>query len=215
MHILPLLAFLTLSPWLYPWLHPHVPKAIVLQGAGGKATLTWFTVPHNPEQVKTLPNGKDWHLGFAALDVTMPLQSGGVTIPVGSYKLNVLRDDKGEFSEFQLVPNELVRARPRRNQPAEPSKLEAVQKDLAARGIPELIRLPAAKFDDGPAEHLEFLVLVRGYEAVQRGSSVPKGGASFTLMATFGDHHRKIELQEVFAGPADEGKKEAPKDAGK
>jgi hypothetical protein len=188
--------------------HPHIPKAIVLQGAGGKTTLTWFTVPYNAEQVKTLPNGKEWHLGFAALDVGMPMQCGDTKIPVGSYKLNVLRDDKGEFSELQLVPNELLRARGRRNQPADPQKLEAVQKDLAARGIPELIHLPASKFADGDAEHLEMMVMNRGFEAVERGSAEPKGGASFSVMATFGDLHRKVDLVEVFEPAA----KEAGKD---
>lgn len=195
--------------------HPHVPKAIVLQGAGGKATLMWFTVPYNPEQVKTLPNGKEWHLGYATLDVAMPMQSGAVPIPVGVYKLNVLRDDKGEFSEFQLVPNELIRARGRRNQPADPARLEAVQKDLATRGIPELIHLPAAKYDDGAAEHLDLMVINRGYEAVQRGSAEPKGGASFTLLATFGDLHRKVDLQEVFAPAAKDAPKEQAKEPGK
>lgn len=195
--ILPLFA-------LFLWPHPHVPKAIVLQGAGGKATLTWFTVPFDAEQVKTLPNGKDWHLGFAALDVGMPLQSGATKIPVANYKLNVLRDDQGAFTELQLVPLELLRARGRRNQPADPAQLEAVQKDLAARGIPESIRLPASTFVDTDAEHLEFVVVHRGFETVQRGSAEPKGGASFTLMATFGDLHRKLDLVEVFAAPVRE-----------
>jgi hypothetical protein len=198
--LLPLLA-------LFLWPHPHVPKAIVLQGAGGKTTLTWFTVPYNADQVQSLPNGKDWHLGFAALDVGMPLRCGDTAIPVGSYKLNVRRDAQGEFSELQLVPVALLRARGGRNQPADPAQLEAVQKDLAARGIPEHIDLPAAKFADGDAEHLEFLVLNRGFETVQRGSAEPKGGASFTLMATFGDLHRKLDLVEVFpVEAADAGK---------
>ena len=50
---------------------------------GGKTTLTWFTVPYNREQVKTLPNGQDWHLGFAALEVGMPLTCGNVPIATG------------------------------------------------------------------------------------------------------------------------------------
>ncbi len=132
----------------------------------------------------------------------MPLQSGDTKIPIGNYKLNVLRDDQGEFSELQLVPVELLAVRGRRNQPADPGKLEAVHKDLTARGIPERIHLPAGTFPDTDAEHLEFLVLNRGFETVQRGSAEPKGGASFTLMATFGDLHRKLDLVEVFAAPS-------------
>ena len=65
--------------------------------------------------------------------------------------------------------------------------------------FPALISLPAKKYAEDDAEHLEFMVINRGYEAVRRGSSEPKGGASFTLMATFGSLHRKIELKEVFA----------------
>jgi hypothetical protein len=192
---------------LFAMPHPHVPKAIVLQGAAGKATLTWFTVPYNAEQVKSLPNGKSWHLGFATLDVGMPLRSGDTQIPVGSYKLDALRGDDGAFRELQLVPMELQRARGRRNQPADPAQLEAVQKDLAARGIPESIRLPTSTFADSDAEHLEFQVLHRGFETVQRGSAEPKGGASFTLMATFGDLHGKLDLVEVFAEPTEDAGK--------
>ena len=66
-----LLALLAIA---LPPMHPHVPKAIVLQGAGGKTTLTYFTVPYNPEQVKTLPNGAEWHLGYANLEVGMPME---------------------------------------------------------------------------------------------------------------------------------------------
>ncbi|MCB9885447.1 MAG: hypothetical protein H6838_08140 [Planctomycetes bacterium] len=202
---------LTLLPFFVPFLmpHPHVPKAIAMQGAGGTTKVTWFTVPYNAEQVKTLPNGRTWHMGFASLEVGMPLQCGEVTIPVGKYKLDVLRADSGEFTELQLTPTEMLALRPRRGQQPDPAKVEAVKKDLAARGIPELIHLPAKSYDDPAAEHLEFMVLNRGFEAVQRGSSEPKGGASFTLMATFGDLHRKVDLVEVFVPPA------PAKDAGK
>lgn len=200
---------------LFLFVHPHVPKAIVLQGAGGKATVTWFTVPYNPEQVKTLPNGRDWHLGYAMIDVQMAMKAGDVAIPAGAYKLNVLRDAQGEFSEFQLVPGELLRARGRRGQPADPAKLAAVQQDLAARGVPELIRIPAAKYDDGAAEHLELMVVNRGFETVQRGSAEPKGGASFTLLATFGDLHRKCDFVEVFAPAAKDAPQPPAKEPGK
>jgi hypothetical protein len=176
-----------------------VPKAIVLHGAGGTTTLTWFTVPHNPEQVKTLPNGSDWHLGFAALDVGMPLQAGKVAIPVANYKLDAHRDDKGEFTALVLTPIELWRAaRARRGEPADPERIAAAKKALAEKGLPERIVLPIARYDDGDAEHLEFLLLTRGYEAKQNFSAEPKGGASWSLMATFGDLHRKLDLQETF-----------------
>ncbi|MEZ5967229.1 MAG: hypothetical protein R3F56_25560 [Planctomycetota bacterium] len=209
--ILPLLLHLSLP-------HPHVPKAIVMHGAGGQATLTWFTVPFNPEQVKTLPNGQGWHLGFAMLQVGMPLACGDVKVPVGNYKLDVQRDEKGEFSTFRLVPAELLRVtRTRRGQQPDQQKIAEVKKDLAARGIPEAIDLPATTFSEGDAEHLEFAAMTRGYEAAQRGSAEPKGGASFSVFANFGDMHRRVDLVESFPknetdGQGNEKKVEAKKD---
>lgn len=193
-------------PLSLPIVHPHVPKAIVLQGAGGKATLTWFTVPYNKDQVATLPKGAEWHLGFAALDVAMPLAAGKTIIPIANYKLNVLRDEQGEFSKFVLIPIELMAARRApRGQKLDEAKVEAVTKDLAKRGIPERIELDAEKSPGKDAEHLGFAVLNHGYEAVERGSATPKGGASFTLFADFGDLHRTLDLVEQFgegASPA-------------
>lgn len=193
-----LLLFASISLGL-PVVHPHVPKAIVLQGAGGKATLTWFTVPYDKDQVATLPNGAEWHLGFATLDVAMPLASGKTVIPFAKYKLNALRDGQGEFSQFVLIPSELMAARraPRGQNPDQ-TKIEAVTKDLAKRGIPERIELEAAKSTGKDAEHLAFAVLNHGYEAVERGSATPKGGASFTLFADFGDLHRTLDLVEQY-----------------
>lgn len=195
----------TALPIGWPLLHPHVPKAIVLQGAGGKATLTWFTVPYNKDQVANLPNGAEWHLGFATIDVAMPLVAGQTAVPAAKYKLNILRDGQGEFSKFVLVPTELMAARrAQRGQEPDPAKIEAVKKDLAKRGIPERLEIDAANSGGKDAEHLEFAVLNRGYETVERGSAVPKGGASFTLLADFGDLHRALELAEKF-GEASNG----------
>lgn len=191
-----LLALLAIA---LPPMHPHVPKAIVLQGAGGKTTLTWFTVPYNPEQVKTLPNGAEWHLGYANLEVGMPMVCGDVKVPVGKYKLNTLRDAQGEFSAFVLVPQELMAAqRAPRGQKPDPAKIEAVQKDLAAKGIPQRIELPVAGRDAKDAEHLVFAMLTEGYEATARGSAEPKSGATFTLFADFGNLHRQLELVEEY-----------------
>lgn len=182
-----------------PVAHPHVPKAIVLQGAGGKATLTWFTVPYNERQVGTLAKGSEWHLGFATMSVEMPLAVRETDIPVGRYKLNVMRDEEGEFTAFVLTPMELLVARraPRGQQPDQ-SKIDAVSKDLAARGIPERIEFPAGVVGGKHAEHLGFSVMSHGYEAIERGSAEPKAGATFTLMADFGDLHRAVELVERF-----------------
>lgn len=197
----------TLLALAVPLLHPHVPKAIVLQGAAGRTTLTYFTVPYNPEQVKTLPNGADWHLGYANLDVGVPMLSGSTAIPVGKYKLNVLHDQQGEFSRFVLVPTELLAAaRAGRGQKADPTKLDAVKQALAAKGIPERIELTAEKSDGKNAEHLGFAMRTEGYEAVARGSAEPKGGATFTIFADFGDLHRSFELVEQFAAKADSPK---------
>jgi hypothetical protein len=213
----PMIALPTLFPSLaallalaMPLLHPHVPKAIVLQGAGGKTTLTYFTIPYNPEQVKTLPNGADWHLGYANLDVGMPMLAGTTRIPVGKYKFNVLRDPQGEFSKFVLVPAEMLAAsRAPRGQKADPAKVEAAKKELAAKGIPERIEFAIEKADGKDAEHLVFAMMTEGYEAVARGSAEPKAGASFTIIANFGDLHRKVELVEEF--PAQPAKSDGDK----
>ncbi|MCA8953747.1 MAG: hypothetical protein KDE27_29820 [Planctomycetes bacterium] len=193
--LLPFLALFALP-------HPHVPKAIHMHGATGKvATVIWFTVPHNPEQVKKLPNGGSWHLGFAVLDVKSELRCGDTAIPKARYKLDTRRDDSGEFSTLELVPFELWQAqRGRGGKEAVAARVEQVTKELAAEHIPTSVSLPAAKFDDGNAEHLEFMVMNRGFQAAKRGSDEPAGGAAFTLMATFGDLHRKIDLLEVHAG---------------
>jgi hypothetical protein len=191
----------TLLGLALPFFHPHVPKAIVLHGAGGTATLTWFTVPYNPEQVKTLANGREWHLGFAALEVGMPLASGDVRVPPAKYKLNVLRDQQGEFSALTLVPWDLFQADRGRNPDAD--KVAAIKKELAAKGIPERLELPVRATDEPEAEHLEFTLLTRGYEAEGRFSAGPKGGASFSLFADFGDLHRRVDLVETF--PAGKG----------
>lgn len=197
----PLAALLALAA---PFLHPHVPKAIVVQGAGGKTTLTYFTVPYNAEQVAKLPNGADWHLGYANLEVGMPLRAGAVDIPVGKYKFNVLHDQQGKFSHFVLVPVELLAARrpPRRGEQPDAEKLAAVQQDLKQRGIPERIEFAIEDGAGKDAEHLGFGVMTQGFETVQRGSAEPKGGVTFTIFADFGDLHRKVELVEQFAAPA-------------
>lgn len=187
------LAFLALTA-----VHPHVPKAIVLQGAGGKTTLTWFTVPHNADKVAKLANGADWHLGFAALEVGMPLQSGDVKIPPARYKLDVHRGQDGAFDTLVLTPVELQRARGGRGAPPDPERTAAVEKELQERGIPARIELPVVAVEEPAAEHLEFAVVVRGFETVKNGSAAPKGGARFTLLADFGDLHRKLELVEAF-----------------
>ncbi|MFO1051486.1 MAG: hypothetical protein U1F36_04685 [Planctomycetota bacterium] len=190
--------------------HPHVPKAIVMQGAGGKTTLMYFTVPYNPEQVKNLPNGTEWHLGYAALEVGMPMMAGTTRIPVGTYKFNVLHDAEGGFTKFVLVPADLLAAsRAPRGQQPDAQKLAAVKADLAAKGIPERIEFACETVPGKDAEHFGFAMMTEGYEATKRGSAEPKGGASFTLFANFGNLHRSAELVEEF--PV----KETAKDGGR
>jgi hypothetical protein len=149
--------------------HPHNPKAFALTGAKGKATLSYLTLPYNPEAVKTLQPGTDWYLGGAQLNTQMDLTSGAVKIPAGSYQLNVRRADDGEFK----------------------------QAVLKRAGADDIV-LSIAAFAAEEEEHLMLRVINNGYVTTEMGGLEPADGAEFTILMSFGDMHRKLELKEVF-----------------
>lgn len=150
-------------------IHPHNPKAFALTGAKGTATLSYLTLPYNPEAVKTLQPGTDWYLGFAILNTQMDMTSGDVKIPAGSYQLNVRRADDGEFKQAVLKHEDA-----------------------------DDIVLPIAAFEAPEAEHLVLRVVNNGYVATEMGGLEPASGAEFTILMSFGTLHRKLELKEVF-----------------
>ena len=191
--------------------HPHVPKALLVHGAAGKITVTYFTVPHNPEQVATLQAGRAWHLGFAALDTEVTLRSGQVQVPAGKYKLNVLRGEENDSEwRVELVPAELMAlSRPSRRNESDEQKAEREQKlaelkvQMTQRNQPERILLPLQTFAAANAEHLALEAVLQGYTTQRRNSIEPAGGVQLTLRMSFGDLHRSLALDEVYAAEAE------------
>jgi hypothetical protein len=193
--------------------HPHLPKAIVVGGAAGKTTLLYFTVPYNPEHLKDLQPGFQWHLGFAQLETEVPLQVGSTTVASGKYKCDVRRGDSGDQWSLVLTNSEFANAnfawqrakaglsRGRSTEEdveAAEAALDAVQKKIdAGEMIKEYVVPLQAKKGDA-SEHLTLSVINRGYATVQRGSDVAVGGVEFSLRIDFGDIHEELELAEVF-----------------
>ncbi len=148
--------------------HPHDNKAFVLAGAKGKATLSYLTLPYNPEAVKTLQPGTDWSMGNAQLNAQMDMTSGDVKIPAASYQLFVRRAQDGNFKEAVLKP---------------------------ADG--DAIVLPIKSFQAADEEHLTFKVVNHGYVTAGFGSTEAVDGTEFSIMMSFGDLHRRLDLKEV------------------
>ena len=158
--------------------HPHNPKAIVLQGAAGKVTVTYFTVPFNEERLKDLKPGFVWHLGRAALETDVPLKSGDETISAGKYRINIVRGDSADDWSIQLE-----------------SSARAVE---AAAGQNDKIALATEPFKMVHDEHLSIIALSSGYATVKRGSTEPTDGMEIVLRLSFGDLHRQLPLKEVY-----------------
>ena len=196
-----------------PPAHPHVPKAIVIGGAAGKVTVTYFTVPFNAEHLKDLKDGFVWHLGFAGLDTEVALQAGSTKIPKGRYGMTVkyaagANGGEGTWSarlvdaSLAQANNRLRRARSDEDKAAAEKAIADAKAKLKEAGLPEEILLPLAKFEGKHDEHLTMRVEHGGYTTVERGKLDPAGGAEFTLRFSFGDLHRQLALQESFATPA-------------
>ena len=191
--------------------HPHVPKAIVLGGAAGKITCSYFTVPYNPEHLEGLKAGFRWHLGFAALDSEVPLTCGDVKIPPGKYKLDIrLVEGKGDAAKWEgvlklitLVTAEsaVQRAGRQSNEAKEKAEkaLAELKAKLEAEGKVGEVTLPTSVFQAASDEHLVMRVISDGFETVSRTSVEPKSGIEFTLRLGWGDLHRELTLKESFA----------------
>ena len=89
--------------------HPHFFKEVRFsfdqeRSPSQSIVVSHITVPFNEIAAASLPEGGDWHLGFAKLEVGMPLEIGGKEIEPGRYSLNVRRGPGDEWSLF-LVPD--------------------------------------------------------------------------------------------------------------
>jgi len=191
--------------------HPHHPRALKLQGAGGAVEVLYFTVEFNRERLEGLKPGFDWHLGFAELNTAVDLTCGDARIVHGRYKLNVRRGQNADDWSAVLVPSELWRAqaavrRAQRSgeeaQKTAAAELEAVRTELQASGKSAEMALPLAKVTADRSSHLELSGIHHGYDTAERGSSQPAGGMRCAIRLGFGDLHRELELSEVFAREA-------------
>ena len=204
--------FATLPPLPVPVLHPHLPKAIVVGGAGGKATLLYFTVPANPEHLNGLQPGFQWHLGYAQLNTEVPLKIGEATVAAGAYKCDVRRGDSGEQWSIVLVNNDYAAAeaawqrakrRGTEQQVADAeAKVDALQQKIDAGEMVKEYVLPLQSKEGDEAEHLTLSVINRGYATERRGSDVAVGGVEFALRIDFGAVHEELEVAEVFGKDA-------------
>lgn len=199
-HLLPFVLPLVLGTAPF---HPHNPKALILQGAAGKATVTYFTIPFNPEHLADLPSGFEWHLGYAALETEVPLQGGDVKIPPARYKLSVMRGDTNDEWSLLLEPFDVWGAKMsmrRGGQRAERARERLLQmlEDLKEKGIPERIVIPTQGVEAPEAEHLELTVLFAGYDATERYGTDPASGMHMKLHMDFGTLHREVALSEAF-----------------
>lgn len=185
--------------------HPHNPKALIMQGAAGKATVTYFTVPYNPEHLKDLDAGFEWHLGFAGFQCETATKIGGVDVPAGRYKMGVVRGETADDWDLLLEPWDVFQAQRGLQRARRGGDVEAAEKALAEAkaaleeaGTPARIVAPTASVKGADAEHLEVVALFRGFDTAQMFSTTPAGGMSMTLRMDFGDLHREVEVVEVF-----------------
>jgi len=188
-------------------LHPHNPKAIIAQGAAGTATVTYFTVPYNPEHLKDLEAGFEWHLGFAGFQCETATKVGGVEVPAGRYKMGVVRGESHQDWDLLLEPWDIFQAQrgvtSARRRGGDVEAAEKVLADAKAAleeaGTPARIVAPTAAMKGPDAEHLEMVAMLRGFDTTRMFSTDPAGGMSMTLRLDFGDLHREVEIVEVFA----------------
>ena len=207
--VLPVL--MAVSPSIAP--HPHNPKGLVVGGAGGKVTVTYFTVPYNPDQLAKARPGMSWHLGFAAFETEVPLRAGDTDIPAGKYKLNSQLSEDGKEWHIQLTSWEVIDAQ-RKLRSAQRNarngsvaakerveELKATVEELTKKHEGGIV-IAASDYESPDDEHLQMTLVNRGFNTVNRGSSEPAGGVDFSLLVAFGGLHRSIDLSEVFTPPA-------------
>ena len=180
-------------------LHPHHPKSIVIGGAAGKVTISYFTVPFNAKHLKGKPSGFEWHLGGAQLNTEVPLRVGDVDVPAGEYSLHARLGDQEGVWNFVLqnreVARELQQARRRaRNSETARAKYEELKKEAAKASLV----LIAKDCKMAHEEHLNMLAINHGYIRTDRRSMDPAGGVEFSLRVSFGDLHRELKITEEF-----------------
>jgi len=218
--IVSLLAQLLVAAAPAVMMHPHHPRAIQIGGAGGKITVTYFTVPYNPDQLTGLQPGFEWHLGFSMFNTEVPLEIGDVTVPAGEYKLQSRRGDSAGEWDMLLENPELAKAemgvffaqmggdsdRAKEAVARAEKAVAKLREKLAKTGDDKIYVLGAKTFTAEDAEHLQMTVIHHGFTTTQRMSEDPADGVEFELHVSFGDLHRSVSVHEVFPAAADENK---------
>jgi hypothetical protein len=180
--------------------HPHYPKATTVAGVKGNVTVSWFTVPFNPDQVKKVGANYLWNRGFS-LKTDVALECGDVKVTPGTYALGFKMDSKGEKWSVVIMPREISRlnrqlSRVKRSG-GDTSEIEGKLQALAKKGIRNMT-LPTTTFKGKAAEHMTIYSVNYGYKTSGRRSPDPISGVEAEYRVSFGDLHIKFAFSEVF-----------------
>ena len=122
--------------------HPHHPKITELGCVKGKVSVSWFTYPFNPEQVKNnrKPNFL-FNRGFT-LKTDVALECGDVKVAAGRYAFAFQLDAKAENWSALLIPQKMAQLQRQlgraRRRGGDVEGLEKQLADLTKKGIEEL-----------------------------------------------------------------------------
>lgn len=194
-----------------PTPHPHYPKMTEMACVNGKLSISWFTVPFNPEQVaKNKRPNYLWNRGFT-LKTNVALTSGEVSVPAGEYALGFQLDSKAENWGVVLLPAEGPRLqRQLRNARRRGGDTAGIEAKLAAfkkKGL-ENLTLPCTVFEAKHAEHMSMSLTSNGYRVTGRRNPQPASGVDGEFRVSFGNLHTSFKFQEVFKAP--EKKEDGP-----
>ncbi len=190
-------------------LHPHSPKALALQAAGGEVKVFYQTVDYNAERLAPLKPGFSWHMAFASMESAVPLHCGEHLLPAGHYKLNMQRGETEADWQLEIMPYEywvLARQLPRiRQQGGErlaqaEERLATMQKAMQEKGQEERVVLGPDDFVAEHAKHLQLSILLQGYDSKRLGKTEALAGVAFSLRMSFGDFHKSLSFREAFSG---------------
>lgn len=208
--VLPLVSVLVPPTDPPPATHPHYPMQTRIAGAQGQVAIGWFTLPYaeaprrdiKPTEAK---EGYLWSRGFCWKS-EMDVQAGEVRIPKGEYLLGFKRSAKAwqvilQDREARRLSSQLRRAR--RGATADPERVKALEAQLAAARKKNLV-LPTRAIAGEHAEHMDLVVLNRGFRTRSRRDATPAGGMKAELRFSFGDFHIAVPLEEVVAQPQDD-----------
>ncbi len=192
-----------------PVVHPHHPMGSKVGGAKGNVTLNWFTVPHNPEEVKkNATPGYTWSRGFG-LKTEVALKCGKVTVKAGDYRVAFKLD--GEAKNWSIVLSPMAAnaagGRDRQGRGRGGRQGRGRRRGRGGAGI----EIPMTPFAGEHAEHMNVVSINYGYKTVGRRDATPASGIKGEFRISFGDIHTAWAFEEVFAEKKDGDTVEAGK----